>query len=166
MSKIEELKKQIQELEKQTKELQQELEFEKKKIEYPFEENDLYWSIDIDGDLCQDQWNCSGFDKNCFKLGNAFKTEQEALKELDRRILLTRFRQFRDKCNGGQRLDDVCQTKYFIAYSEYSGELFVGTNNLADYFVRFGYFANIDDAEEAIHVFGSEIKRLWVEEIK
>lgn len=39
----------------------------------------------------------------------------------------------------------------------------MGTNNLADYFVSFGYFTNIEDAEAVIHVFGSEIKRLFTE---
>lgn len=130
-------------------------------FDYPFEENDLYWSIDIDGDLFQDQWNCSGFDKNCFKLGNAFKTEQEALKELDRRILLTRFRQFRDKCNGDWKPEsDEVKYYIFLKHKNFS----VSSNMMWDFFNLFGYFKNIEDAERAIELFGDEIKRLWVDE--
>lgn len=165
MSKIEELKKQIEELDKQRIELQNELELEKKKmeVEYPFEEDDLYWSIDIDGDLCQDQWYCSGFDKKCFKLGNAFKTEQEAEKERDKRILLTRFRQFRDKCNGDWKPTSPI-IKNYILFDSKEDELKTLRSCTYDEFHLFGYFKNEEDAERAIELFGDEIKRLWVDE--
>lgn len=165
MSRIEEIQKQITELNERKVALQHELEVEKQKteIEYPFEENDLYWSIDIDGDLCQDQWHCSGFDKNCFKLGNAFKTEQEAIKERDRRILLTRFRQFRDKCNGDFNLA-APNVKYYILFDNDENEIYITWTYVYNNFNPFGYFKNKTDGERAIELFGDEIKRLWVEE--
>lgn len=144
---------------------QYELELEKKKmeIEYPFEENDLYWSIDVDGDLCQDQWNCSGFDKNCCKLGNAFKTEQEAEKERDKRILLTKFRQFRDKCNG-YGIPDGYESKYHIIFVPQRNALEVNWYGSMMPFELFGGFKDERACKRAIELFGDEIKRLYVEE--
>lgn len=164
MSRIEELENEIKELDERKVALQQEFELEKQKteIEYPFEENDLYWSIDIDGDLFQDQWNCSGFDKNCFKLGNAFKTEQEALKELDRRILLTRFRQFRDKCNGDWKPDDD-DYKYCIVFYTERNALEVDWYCSLNVFELFGGFKDERACKRAIELFGDEIKRLFLE---
>lgn len=164
MTRIEELEKQITELDERKVALQQELELEiqKTEIEYPFEENDLYWSIDIDGELFQDQWNCSGFDKNCFKLGNAFKTEQEAEKERDKRILLTRFRQFRDICNGD--FNTVApNVKYYILFDNDENEIYITWTYVYNNFNPFGYFKNKTDGERAIELFGDEIKRLWME---
>ena len=124
-----------------------------------------YYFIYPDGEVLMATWLNSKMDNGMYNMNNVFETRQEALLESERRALVAKIQRFRDKCNNGKHfdLDDVYQTKYFIAYSEYSGELFVGTNNLADYFVRFGYFANIYDAEAVIHVFGSEIKRLFLE---
>lgn len=168
MSRITELEKQITELDERKVALRQELELEiqKTEIEYPFEENDLYWSIDIDGDLFQDQWNCSCFDKNCFKLGNAFKTEQEAIKERDKRILLTRFRQFRDKCNGDWKPDfkDNNSQKNYISFSYNDNMMKIYSYANLKEFNLFGYFKNGLDAKRAIELFGDEIKRLYVEE--
>lgn len=161
MTRIEELKKQIEELDKQRLELQHELEFEKKKIEYPFEYTATYWRLNSEGTVLPDSWHNCDYDKNCFKLGNAFNTEQEALKELDRRILLTRFRQFRDKCNGDWKPEsDEVKYYIFLKHKNFS----VSSNMMWEFFNLFGYFKNREDAERAIELFGDEIKRLYLEE--
>lgn len=124
-----------------------------------------YYFIYPDGEVLMATWLNSKMDNGAYNQNNVFETRQEALLESERRALVAKIQRFRDRCNEGKHfdLDDVYQTKYFIAYSKYSGDLFVGTNNLADYFVSFGYFANIEDAEAVIHVFGSEIKKLFIE---
>lgn len=124
-----------------------------------------YYFIYPDGQVLSAVWLNSTMDNGAYNQNNVFETRQEALLESERRALVAKIQRFRDRCNEGKHfdLDDVYQTKYFIAYSKYSGDLFVGTNNLADYFVSFGYFANIEDAEAVIHVFGSEIKKLFIE---
>lgn len=127
------------------------------------EYGEKYYFIYPDGDVLSAIWRNSEMDNGMYSQNNVFKTRREAWFESKRRALVTKIQRFRDKCNDGKPLDDVYQTKYFIAYSKYSGDLFVGTNNLADYFVSFGYFANIEDAEAVIHVFGSEIKKLFIE---
>lgn len=124
-----------------------------------------YYFIYPDGNVYNSAWVNSEMDNGMYNQNNVFKTRREAWFESKRRALVAKIHRYRDECNEGKQLDldDVYQTKYFIAYSEYSGELFVGTNNLANYFVRFGYFTNVDDAEVVIHVFGSEIKKLFIE---
>lgn len=168
MSKIAELKKQIKELIKQVQELQKELELEEKKteMEYSYEEGENYWSIDTDGEVLKERWGSYDYGKNRFKLGNAFKTEQEAEKECDRRILLTRFRQFRDKCNGDWKPDfkDYDECKYAINYDWHEEVCYYCEHRCVEQITQLGYFKHKEDAKRAIELFGDEIKRLWVEE--
>lgn len=168
MSRIEELEKQLTELEERKVALQQELELEKQKteIEYPFHFKGECWQLRIDGLVKEDWWSSSGYDRNCYQQGNMFITQQEAIKERERRILLTRFRQFRDKCNGDWKPDfeDSEVNKYYLAYSYVSNDLCCFTTVLNTGFPPFGYFKNRTDCERAFELFGDEIKRLFVEE--
>lgn len=167
MSRIEELEKKIEELKAKTEELQKELEREKQKtvIDYSFEESEEYWGLDIDGELIFDRWIGCKYDEDCFEVGNMFKTAQEAKKERDKRILLTRFRQFRDKCNGEWEPDfDKDSFKYYLSLNHITDVWKIHFScNLED-FNFFGYFRKESDAKRAIELFGDEIKRLWVEE--
>ena len=169
MSKISELKLQIEELEKQTKELQKELEIEKTKneIEYPFKDNETYFSIDIDGELLQGNWlNKCDYNQSCYDLGNVFQTRKEAEIEIERRNLLTRFRHFRDKCNGDWKPDwhSIMADKYHIGYDYESQKLDLYNEGFVTKCCVFGYFENEQDGYRAINLFGDEIKRLFVEE--
>lgn len=165
MSRIEELEKQITELDERKVALQQELEVEKQKteIEYPFHFKGECWQLRLDGLVSEDWWSNSGYDRNCYKQGNMFTTQQEAIKERDRRILLTRFRQFRDKCNGDWK-PDLNNTKYYIYLDCDYLMLNIFSSMIRDAFNLFGYFKNKEDCQRAIELFGDEIKRLWVDE--
>lgn len=168
MSRVEDLKQQIEELENKRTELIKELEVEKQKkeFEYPFHFKGECWQLRIDGLVKEDWWSSSGYDRNCYQQGNMFITQQEAIKERDRRILLTRFRQFRDKCNGDWKPDfyDYVQEKYIIRFNYVSNELEPYISRSTEEFRLFGYFKNHKDCKRAIELFGDEIKRLWVDE--
>lgn len=168
MSRIEEIQKQIEELAKKTQELQKELELEKQKteIEYPFHFKGECWQLRIDGLVKEDWWSTSGYDRNCYQQGNMFTTQQEAIKERERRILLTRFRQFRDKCNGDWKPDfkNDSSWKYYIGFNHNENKMKIYSYLILEVFNLFGYFKNESDAERAIQLFGDEIKRLFVEE--
>lgn len=171
MSRIEELEKQITELDERKVALQYELELEKQKteIEYPFDpfqDGDNYWCITSAGALREDIWSNHWIDHLYYKQGNAFLTEKEAQREIERRNLLTRFRQFRDKCNGDWKPDfEDCEVnKYYLAYGYMSDALCCCTAILNTDFSSFGYFKNRTDCQRAIELFGDEIKRLFVEE--
>ena len=135
-------------------------------FEYPFKEKEKYWSVNTFGEVDSFTWIQNGFDTTRYNQGNAFKTKQEAERERDRRALLTRFRQFRDKCNGDWKLDfeDGNSGKHYISLNHTTNMLrIIFSYNLED-FNLFGYFRKESDAARAVELFGDEIKRLWVEE--
>ena len=131
-------------------------------FEYPFEENEYYFTVSLDGDVTSALWTNHPFDTTRYSQGNAFKTKQEAEREREKRILLTRFRQFRDKCNGEWE-PGTFDCKYFIAYDSFKNVLESSWNDVWDNFNTFGYFKNERDCLRAIELFGDEIIRLWGE---
>ena len=161
MSRIEELTQQIQELEK-------ELDVEKRKAEvvYLIQKTEDCWKVHSDGCISKGTWDGYPYEKNLYAQGNVFHTQEEAEQERDRRILLTRFRQFRDKCNGDWKPDwkDKVKAKYFIVFNHESSELLLKWYIDVQPFESFGCFKNREDAIRAIELFGDEIKRLWVED--
>ena len=157
----------IAELEKEIQVLQQKLEVEKKKQEfdYPFECGEKYWYVASVGDVKNNQWTNHNVDRMYYEQGNVFKTQEEAERERDRRILLTRFRQFRDKCNGNWKPDfkDSSKDKYIIYYDYEFRAFFCSNIGREDEFHLFSYFKNQKDCKRAIELFGDEIKKLYVE---
>lgn len=129
----------------------------------PYEFGDEYWNI-IWGKVRKNTWDWIDCERTSFEAGEIFPTQQEAELELKRRNLLTRFRAFRDECNGdwkpNWRKNDA---KYYFYISSTDGE--IGINDIYFYetFPLFGYFKNEEDAERALELFGDEIKELFGE---
>lgn len=130
----------------------------------PYKAGDEYWFIKDFGDVFIDSWDVCEIDMGRFNIGNTFPTQQAALLEAKRRNLLTRFRAFRDECNGDWKpnWDDVDQEKYTIK-CENKTDFYVMAYWLVNEFNLFGYFKDDKDAERAIDLFGDEIKELFVE---
>lgn len=167
MSRIEELKNEIKELEEKIKALQEELiETQKTDISYPFNYTDKCYLLETNGFITEDWWSNSGNDQRCYRQGNFFETKKEALREHYRRELLTRFRQFRDKCNGDWKPDfkDNNSWKHYINFNHQQNRMKIYPCWNLEEFNLFGYFKNESDAVRAIELFGDEIKRLYVEE--
>lgn len=131
-------------------------------FEYPFEYEEKYWMVYHDGDVSYSTWTDHEADVKRYDQGNMFKTKQEAECERDKRALLTRFRQFRDKCNDGW-IPELYDSKYYIYFNLKNKELEIKWYNSIDTFDLFGCFKNEADCERAIQLFGDEIKRLFVE---
>ena len=164
MSRITEIEKQLTELEERKVALQQELEFEKQKqFEYPFEYNKSYWLLDSKGEILHSCWYQDSIDTARCEIGNAFFTVEATQKERDKRILLTRFRQFRDKCNGDWK-PQLRELKYYIFLNCTDFNCSVSYDTVCNAFNLFGYFKHKTDCNRAIELFGDEIKRLYVEE--
>ena len=164
MSTIAELEEKVNELLKKIETLKRQEKTEE--FEYPFECMEQYCCIANNGDIIHGVWKNQEVDTKRYEQGNVFKTRQETIREIDKRTLLTRFRQFRDKCNGEWKPDfeDLSQFKYVCYYDYHEKNLvcfdyFGEANN----FNIFGYFKNGKDCERAIELFGKEIKRLFVE---
>lgn len=158
----------IAELEDKVKELMDEIETLKREkkneeFEYPFEYDKKYLVIYHNGDIGVYNWTNHKMDKEAYSQGNAFKMKEEAERERDKRALLVRFRQFRDKCNGDWK-PGAFECKYFIAYDSFKNVLESSWNDTWDNFNTFGDFEHEHDCLRAIELFGDEIKRLWVDE--
>lgn len=131
-------------------------------MKIPFEDGDEYWIICDSGEFEKVIWNDYNLDKEVFNAGNAFLTREAAELEAKRRKLLTRFRAFRDECNGDWKPDyENSENNYFLR--DYEDKIVVDYICWANLFVLFGYFKNREDAERAIELFGDEIKELFVE---
>lgn len=158
----------IAELEDKVKVLLDEIETLKREkknetFEYPFEPNEDYWLVEENSGIENNRWNYTPYDKPRYDQGHIFKTKQEAERERDKRALLTRFKQFRDKCNREWK-PGTYDCKYFISYDGSKNVLESGWNDVWDNFNTFGYFYDERDCLRAIDLFGDEIKRLWVDE--
>lgn len=166
MSRIEELENEIKGLENRKIELLKELEVEKQKeVKCPFEFGDIYFLLSDNGIVVDSVWEDYMFDNDALSQGNAFEIEEEAEKESNRRNLLTRFRQFRDKCNGDWTPDfkDNNSQKNYISFNHNDNMMKIYSYSNLEEFNLFGYFKNGSDAKRAIELFGEEIKRLYVE---
>ena len=167
MGRLEKIKKQIEELKKKTQELQIELEKEQEiEVVFPFNTGDDCFLLEEDGSIGFESWmRYHVTDTNVYLQGNVFKHAFQAEKERDRRILLTQFRHFRDKCNGDWKPNWINnqEHKYFMGYLGESKSYEVAYCERGDVFSSFGYFKNKDDCKRAIELFGDEIKRLFVE---
>lgn len=135
------------------------------KMKCPYKDGDNHYCIQSSGDVFLDTWRGIEADNSFFSQGNIFPTKKAAKLESRRRNLLTRFRSFRDECNGDWKSDykDVTQKKYYVSYSEIKNSLYVSYIVLGNHLHTFGYFKNEEDAERAIELFGDEIEELFVE---
>lgn len=129
----------------------------------PYEHGDTHYCLQPSGDVFPDCWENIEADNKYFSQGNVFPTEEAAELEAERRNLLTRFRAFRDECNGNWKADWINENscKYCLLFEidKFIAVHFYLDNN----FSQFGYFKNKEDAQRAIELFGDEIKELFVE---
>ena len=130
----------------------------------PYKDGDNHYCIQSSGDVFLDTWRGIEADNSFFSQGNIFPTREAAELEAKRRNLLTRFRAFRDECNGDWEKDwkNHRNRKYFISL-EATGKLILFSLGTINQFCLFGYFKNEQDVQHAIELFGDEIKELFVD---
>lgn len=134
------------------------------KMKCPYKIGDNYWIICDSGEFEKVIWNDYNLDKEVFIAGNAFLTREAAELEAKRRNLLTRFRAFRDECNGDWKPDwrNYLENKHYIYFGE-NVNFKIYNSSSANEFSLFGYFKNKADTKRAIELFGDEIIELFVE---
>ncbi|MGY3739989.1 hypothetical protein ACWOA2_07730 [Granulicatella elegans] len=132
-------------------------------FEYLFEIGEQCWFISSSGSLFRDTWDTALISFDRYHQGNVFKTKEEAERERDKRALLVRFRQFRDKCNGDWKPFEH-GNQFYISFDTMTNVIHTNCVYINKSFALFGYFKNKPDCERAIDLFGDEIKRLWVDE--
>lgn len=156
MEKLERLKKEREELDKRIETLEY--------AERILEEGDEVYYVDQFENVTHGEWNDSAWVDGAFAQGHIFRTKQEAETEAKRRNLLTRFRMFRNECNGDWKVDWSKQdTKYFLSYSQKFDVIHTESICVRERFNLFGYFKNLKDAEKGVELFGDEIKTLFVD---
>ena len=156
MEKLEKLKKEREKLDKRIETLEY--------AERIFEEGDEIYYVDQFGIVNCGKWDNFAWIDAAFSQGHIFRTKQAAELEAKRRNLLTRFRAFRDECNGNWKVDwnDVYQDKHIIKRDK-EGNFLVIKYWTVNEFNLFGYFKDYKDAKRAIELFGDEIKELFVD---
>ena len=129
----------------------------------PYEHGDTHYCIQSNGAVFADCWEGIESDNRYFSQGNTFPTEEAAKLEAKRRKLLTRFRAFRDECNGDWKPDwsNHKSKKWCITKNE-EGMYAMWTFEFNS-FSYFSSFKNQADCERAIELFGDEIKALFVD---
>lgn len=165
MTNLKALKQQTIDMEAKLKEMKAEIERMENgwEMKYQYKLTDGYWFILSDGDIKPDKWiNCE-MDKERLIAGNVFPTKEAAELESKRRKLLTRFRAFRDECNGDWKADwsDSFKSKHYLEIID--SKVVLDSVNYANRIATFGYFKNEKDAERAIELFGDEIQKLFAE---
>lgn len=168
MTKLDTLKQQTADLEAKLEEMKAEIDRLENgwEMKCPYNYNDSYYYIAVSGNVSQDCWCDFEGEKESFEAGNIFKTKEAARLESKRRNLLTRFRAFRDECNGDWKADwtDDGDPHFFIYYDYEAKELKTYADcNTDRSFNTFGYFKHDSDCKAAIDLFGDEIKELFVE---
>ena len=130
----------------------------------PYEYGDKHYCIQSSGDVFSDSWRDIEADYSFFSQGNIFPTREAAEIEAERRNLLTRFRAFRDECNGDWQINwNKNEAKYYLYKSNMTDDILCNDIYFYETFSLFGYFKNEEDAERAIELFGDEIIELFVD---
>lgn len=129
----------------------------------PLKDGDEYYLLKNFGDFQKMEWTNHLFDELALIQGNIFTNEEAVNLEVKRRKLLTRFRAFRNECNGDWKADFENPTEEKFSICFYYKEFRIQTTYNANNFATFGYFKNKKDCERAIELFGDEIKEFFVE---
>lgn len=164
MTNLETLKQQTADMEAKLNEMKAEIDRLENgwKMKCPYKDGDKYYIVNSRGLVKFLFWDNCVANKKTFNQGHIFPTKQAAELESKRRNLLTRFRAFRDECNGNWKPDfTICDNKYFI--EKRSGKIIANYLCNVNAFMLFGYFKKYEDAKRAIKLFGDEIKELFVD---
>lgn len=118
MTTIQELEQSISSIKEELNKLKEKLKTLKSRVgrQIP-EKGDIYYFTGTDGTVYKDRWTYCARDFDRFNLYNYFKTEEEAQKEIDRRLTKAKLNEIANRLNGGQVIDwdSVIQRKYYVA---------------------------------------------------
>nr|DAO19347.1 MAG TPA: protein of unknown function (DUF5320) [Caudoviricetes sp.] len=161
----EELEQEVKRLEEQIKDLKATLEekVEKKpyEVEVPEDVGDNYF-IGEYGNI----YSLEGCNMNLariqYRLGLAFKTEEEAEQHLKESILLFKLRKWAEEHNGGwtPNWDDFEEKQYHVVYDYEDKQFYVRYEHYSETFTKLPYLKSYNLAEQFIEEFGDEIKEV------
>ena len=97
-----------------------------------------------------------------YRLGLAFKTEEEAEQHLKESILLFKLRKWAEEHNGGwtPNWDDFEEKQYHVVYDYEDKQFYVRYEHYSETFTKLPYLKSYNLAEQFIEEFGDEIKEV------
>ena len=152
MTTIQELEQNISSIKEELSKLEENLKTLKSGVGRQIPKNgDTYYFINFK--VYRDRWANDSFDQQRFNSYNYFKTEEEAQKEIDRRLIKAKLNDIANRLNGGQIInwDSAIQRKYHLTLSN------EGSLNLS--------FSLIDKIEGATYCLSQDFLEVAVDEI-
>ena len=121
MTTIQELEQNISSIKEELSKLEEKLRTFKSGVGRQMPENgDIYYFIGgVRASVFENKWTNDSYDQQRFNSYNCFKTEEEAQKEIDRRLIKAKLNEIANRLNGGQAIkwDSVIQRKYYLTLS-------------------------------------------------
>ena len=117
MTTIQELEQNISSIKEELSKLEEKLRTFKSGVGRQMPENgDIYYFIEANGTVYEDKWTNDSFDQQRFYLYNYFKTNEEAQREIDRRLIKAKLNEIANRLNGGQAIqwNSAIQRKYYL----------------------------------------------------
>ena len=152
MTTIQELEQNISSIKEELSKLEEKLKTLKSGVDRQIPKNgDTYYFINFKS--YKDRWANDSFDQQRFNSYNCFKTEEEAQKEIDRRLIKAKLNEIANRLNGGQviKWDSAIQRKYYLTLSN------EGSLNLS--------FSLIDKTEGVTYCLSQDFLEVATEEI-
>lgn len=120
MTTIQEVEQNINSIKEELSKLEEKLKTLKSGVDRRIpEKNDIYYFIGANSTVFEDKWTYAPSDFDRFNTYNYFKMEEEAQKEVDRRLIKGKLNEIANRLNDGQVInwDSVIQRKYFLVLS-------------------------------------------------
>ena len=115
MTTIQELEQNISSIKEELSKLEEKLKTLKSGVDRQIPKNgDTYYFINFKS--YKGRWANDSFDQQRFNSYNCFKTEEEAQKEIDRRLIKAKLNEIANRLNGGQVIqwNSAIQRKYYL----------------------------------------------------
>ena len=119
---------------------------------------DMYYCINMDGDVKQTRWSNSIFDDKCYLMGNIYQTEEEAEFAVEKRKVEVELQRFAAEYNEAEiDWNNENQPKYCI-YFVYINSQLKGLDANCYYVSHHNgiYFTSIEIAKQAIQAIGED----------
>ena len=155
MTTIQELEQNISSIKEELSKLEEKLKTFKLRVgrQMP-EKGDIYYFLGgTRTSVFEDKWTNDSFDQQRFYLYNYFKTNEEAQREIDRRLIKAKLNEIANRLNGGQviKWNSAIQRKYYLNLST-EGSLHLG-------------FSIIDKMEGTTYCLSEDFLEVAVDEI-
>lgn len=125
---------------------------------------DRYWTLNGGAEVLVSAWASDDTDQARMAVGNVFRTEADAEREVERRKVLTELRQLARESWGGGKADwsSNDQDKLYLYFSHNDTTWYIGRYATIQY--SSVYFATREAAEAAIETIGAERLMLLLED--